>query len=311
MAGLPLQVDMTIITLNPKYFNFLKIVLSIITKGVKKELTSLKSLIRDYGQSSGQTTNPDKCRFYTGHASARKINYLASLLGFSVGQSPFTYLGVPLFVGKPTNIHLQPIVDKILNKMATWKGSTLSIMGRVELVKSIIHKMLVYSFHIYHWHVSLLNQIVKGIRNFLWYGDIGKKKLVTVSWGKVCPSMQSGGLGLKSMKMLNKPALLKLDWDMRSSNQDWVKIYRTRFTASSCYPTRYFKSLIWSGIRYNRSIGNMNSIWLVGNGLQINFWKDNLLGDSLIDIIGILLETINSLIAKVVEFSKTLESSSP
>ncbi|KAF1881539.1 hypothetical protein Lal_00021388 [Lupinus albus] len=30
----------------------------------------------------------------------------------------------------------------------------------------------------------------------------------------------SGGLGLRSLKMMNKSALLKLAWDMRSSNQD-------------------------------------------------------------------------------------------
>ncbi|KAF1884395.1 hypothetical protein Lal_00035959 [Lupinus albus] len=40
-------------------------------------------------------------------------------------------------------VHLHPISYRILNKMATWKGSTLPIMGTVELVKSILDGMLV------------------------------------------------------------------------------------------------------------------------------------------------------------------------
>ncbi|KAF1863359.1 hypothetical protein Lal_00031244 [Lupinus albus] len=83
----------------------------IFCKGVKKELTSLK----DYAQASGKTINPEKCKFYTRRTSTRKINSLASLLCFSTGQLPFTYLGVPLFVGKPKKVHLQPITDRILN----------------------------------------------------------------------------------------------------------------------------------------------------------------------------------------------------
>lgn len=50
-------------------------------------------------------------------------------LGFAQGQIPFTYLGVPIFKGKPKVAHLQPITDKIKTKLATWKGSLLSIMG--------------------------------------------------------------------------------------------------------------------------------------------------------------------------------------
>ncbi|KAF1893764.1 hypothetical protein Lal_00002288 [Lupinus albus] len=42
----------------------------------------------------------------------------------------------------------------------------------------------------------------------------------------------------------------------------------------------------------------MNSIWLVGDGLQVNLWKDNWIGDSLVDILGIPHEIRDSLIAK-------------
>ncbi|KAF1862973.1 hypothetical protein Lal_00018817 [Lupinus albus] len=106
----------------------------IFCKGIKSNLVALNSLIKDYAE-----------------ASARRTATLTGILGFSAGSSPFNYLGVPLFRGKPKRLHLQPIADRILAKLATWKGLVLSIMGRVELVKSVVHSMLAYSFHIYLW----------------------------------------------------------------------------------------------------------------------------------------------------------------
>jgi len=89
---------------------------------------------------------------------------LRDMLGFSVGTIPFTYLGCPVFKGKPKSVYFLANSDKIKMKLATWKGSLLSIMGRVQLVKSIIHGMLVYSFHVYMWPRRLLNDLDKSIK---------------------------------------------------------------------------------------------------------------------------------------------------
>ncbi|CAL0324041.1 unnamed protein product [Lupinus luteus] len=139
----------------------------IFCKGLKKDIQSLKTLFSDYASASGQTLNLSQCKFYTSSSSHRTIANLISWLGFSAGQLPFTYLGVPLFRGKPRKIHLQPIADKIISKLKTWKGSYFSIMGRVQLVKSIIHSMMIYSFHVYSWPISLLKRLDTCIRNFV------------------------------------------------------------------------------------------------------------------------------------------------
>lgn len=84
-------------------------------------------IYKAYGETFGQHLSTNKCKFYSSSITPRNI------LGFSSGRLPFTYLGVPLFKGKPKALHLQPIADKIKLKMASWKGSTLSILGRVQL----------------------------------------------------------------------------------------------------------------------------------------------------------------------------------
>lgn len=213
-------------------------------KGDKKSLEALMNLFMHYGQASGQLLSLEKCKFYYGKLSAKRVADISYVLGFLAGQLPFNYLGVPLFQGKPKKSHLQPIVDRIKVKLAAWKGKLLSIMGRVQLLKSIIHGMLIYSFHVYAWPVSLLKSIDNWIRNFIWSGDIHVKKIVTVAWHKVCCPLIEGGLGIRSLRALNKAAMLKLSWEMVSSNKQWVVIIRARYFKNKVPVTDYAKSSI-------------------------------------------------------------------
>ncbi|XP_019450635.1 PREDICTED: uncharacterized protein LOC109352905 [Lupinus angustifolius] len=91
-------------------------------KGIKRDLLAIKDLFNEYANVSGQYLNLTKCKFYSTQANTRKIGKLTSWLGFGAGSLPFNYLGVPVFQGKPKAIHLQPIADRIINKLAKWKG---------------------------------------------------------------------------------------------------------------------------------------------------------------------------------------------
>lgn len=210
-------------------------------KGTRSNLTNLMALFHSYGQASGQLLGLDKCKFYVSHMTPPHIATLSSLLGFSQGHLPFTYLGVPLFVGKPKRIHLAPIVDKIKAKLSSWKGKLLSIMGRVQLVKSVIHGMLVYSFHIYSWPLALIKHLDQCIRNFIWSGDIYTRKVVTVAWSTMCLPLSEGGLGLRSLRSINDLAMLKLSWDILSSPAPWATFFRSRFLKMGRLVASYLK----------------------------------------------------------------------
>ena len=107
---------------------------------------------------------------------------------------PFNYLGAPNFVGALKTKFLQPLGDKIRIKLALWKDKTLSTMGRVQLVNSIIYAFLSYNFQVYKWPCNLLWRVDKGIKKFIWTGDINKQGLVIVKWAKVCSLRSDGGL---------------------------------------------------------------------------------------------------------------------
>lgn len=126
-----------------------------------------------------------------------------------------------IFKGKPRKSHILPIANKFKTKLATWKGSLLSIMGRVQSIKSIIHGMIVYCFHCYAWPKSLLKTIEGWIRNFIWVGEVNSRKLVIVSWKTLCSSFAEGGLELWSVRRINEAATLKLCWNLVTFYDQW------------------------------------------------------------------------------------------
>ncbi|CAJ2663194.1 unnamed protein product [Trifolium pratense] len=197
-------------------------------KGTSVNINVLTEFFAKYAQISGQYVNPLKSTIFAGSMSQSRVNNIAYSLGFSIGLLPFIYLGVPIFKGKAKTCHFAPIFDKIKLKLAKWKASLLSYAGRVQLLKSVIQSMLIYSITIYSWPVSVIKDLEKLMRNFLWSGDMNARKLVTVPWHIVCSTLDEGGLGVRSLSSLNQASNLKLIWDLMNSNILWASFLRSR-----------------------------------------------------------------------------------
>jgi len=250
-------------------------------KGNISGIHALRDLFLRYVECSGQFINPAKSTIFSGSISQSRLNQLVNLLGFNAGSLPFTYLGVPIFKGKPNSIFLQPLVDKIKQKLAAWKASLLSIAGRIQLVKSVIYSMLTHSITIYSWPISLLKDVEKCVRNFIWSGDVNKRKLVTVAWHKVCKPLDEGGLGIRSLTTLNEASNLKLCWELLSSNQPWATLLRNRAIPKGKPVSYHIHSSLWSSCKSEYSTCILNSQMLLGSGNSINFWKDTWCGPPL------------------------------
>lgn len=255
--------------------------------GLKSNVRELLRIFKRYSEVSGQLINNAKSRFFTGAMSGSCTIMIANLLGFSVGTVPFQYLGCPIFKGKPKVIHFRMITDRIKNKLATWKGRILSIMGRVQLVKSIIHGMIVYSFHVYLWPRRLLRLLDTWIKNFIWSGDVLTRKVCTVSWQVLCRTWEEGGLDIRPTRLINESLILKLSWDLIAHDKQWATLFKQRYFLNGRPSTRYFQTSVWSGIKSHIGKVLNNSLWIVGTGNKIHFWIDNWLGDPLVDLMHI------------------------
>jgi hypothetical protein len=135
--------------------------------------------------------------------------------------------------------------------------------------------------------MSLLKDLEKCIRNFIWSGDLDKRKLVTVSWKKMCRPLAQGGLNIRSLIQLNEASNLKFCWTLFNSKSSWAVLLRDRVFRKGKVIRYHIFSSLWSSIKDEVEVVRDNTVWLLGNGDNINFWLDNWCGDPLVEQLGI------------------------
>jgi len=152
-----------------------------------------------------------------------------------------------------------------------------------------------HTISLYSWPNTLLKEVEAWICNFIWSGDISKRKLVTVSWRKVCKPYSEGGLGLRFLYTLNEAANLKMCWDLKNSSEDWTILLRSKVFRGRKVISHHIFSSIWSSVKSKINNINENCSWIIGNGENINFWLDTWLDKPVASILN-LPDTVHSIL---------------
>jgi len=118
-------------------------------RAYNESLRNLSTFLKIYSDFSVQYVNNSKISFFTMDNSTRFVTKIQRILSCSHDSLSFNYLGVPIFFGAPKSRFLQSLVDKVKLKLASWKGKSLSMMGRIQLVNMVITRILSYSFNLY------------------------------------------------------------------------------------------------------------------------------------------------------------------
>jgi hypothetical protein len=90
------------------------------------------------------------------------------LFGCPVGGFPIKYLGISLHHEKLRREDVQPLVDKILKKIAGWKGKLLSYAARIVLIKSCLASIPVYLLSFIKFSKWALKMISSHMAKCLW-----------------------------------------------------------------------------------------------------------------------------------------------
>lgn len=107
-----------------------------------------RKILDIFGLASGLMTNMVKTEFYPIRCSG--LN-LSEVLGADQAgsQFPCTYLGLPLHFRKLPKQSIQPLVQKIANRIPGWKRDLLTYPGRELLIKTVLSAMPTYLLTIF------------------------------------------------------------------------------------------------------------------------------------------------------------------
>nr|GEX58610.1 RNA-directed DNA polymerase, eukaryota [Tanacetum cinerariifolium] len=183
------------------------------------------------------------------------------------------------------------VIVKLRSRLSKWKVKTLSIGGRLTLLKSVLGASPIYSMSIFKVPYGVL-KIMEAIRS-MFFNGIGQddSKITWIAWNKVLASKKRGGLGVSSFFALNRALLLK--WVWRFISQDgslWSCVIRAIY-GPKIDAHKTHTSSNWCAI-----VGELYSLkdkgfdfWShckkrIGNGLDTSFWYDCWIDDSALHI---------------------------
>ncbi|XP_060216727.1 uncharacterized protein LOC132644165 [Lycium barbarum] len=152
---------------------------------------------------------------------------MEALMHFSevtVGSFPIRYLGLPLSPKKWNKLECNQLCQKITEKIRAVSTRHLSYAGKLHIINSILFSLQNFWGSLFILPQSVLKEVDKKCREFLWGSTTEKKKISLVAWEKLCRPKHQGGLNIKGCKIWNMAAVGKLIWHiMEKKDILWVK----------------------------------------------------------------------------------------
>ncbi|GJS57893.1 RNA-directed DNA polymerase, eukaryota [Tanacetum coccineum] len=204
--------------------------------------------------ASGLKINFYKSKLMGVGVNSNEVESIENLVGCSTFSTPFKYLGV--IVGDNMS-RLKPwedVISKVSNRLSNWKLKTLSIGGRLTLIKSVISSIPLYHMSIFKAPMGVLNKLESIRRNFFNGIDGMDKTNSWIRWDKILASKKNGGLGVSTMHG-NHGALSSCVTSLRRSS--WLDIIREMYDFNS------------KGIELMQFLKKK-----LGNGENTSFWDD-------------------------------------
>lgn len=116
------------------------------------------------------------------------------------------------------------LIDKVRKRVTDWKNKSLSYAGRLQLVAAVLEFIHVYWASVLLLPVTVIKDINRLLKEFLWNQGNSAKGKCKVAWKFVCSPKDQGGLGLKDLYTWNEALLSKHVWNIAIKKDTlWVK----------------------------------------------------------------------------------------
>nr|GEU85013.1 RNA-directed DNA polymerase, eukaryota, reverse transcriptase zinc-binding domain protein [Tanacetum cinerariifolium] len=179
-------------------------------------------------------------------------------------------------------------IERMTCRLSKWKLKTLSIGGRLTLLKSVLGSKTIYHTYLFKVPKKVLHRMESMRSHFFNGAELSSKKSVWVKWKHALASkdkggLDKGGLGVSSLFALNRALMFKWVWCFITQGSSlWARVIKTLHSydgkigqkVKSCYPS------LWLYIIHEVEMFKSHGIDLVsllhsklGNGANTSFWE--------------------------------------
>jgi hypothetical protein len=186
---------------------------------LKHDLVSaghLKWIMVCFEQISGMKINYNKSDMVPVNLGEEETLQYSRIFCCKVGSFPFKYLGVPLYYEKLRREDIQPIVDKVINRILGWKERLLSYGAGLVLLKACLASITIYLMSLIKFPKWVIEAINAQMANFFWDDQGDKRKYHLSNWYSLAQKKEHGGLRIPDLRDLN--LCLLASWIQRYYN---------------------------------------------------------------------------------------------
>jgi hypothetical protein len=118
--------------------------------------------------TSGLGCNLNKCHLTLIRCDEGQIQLALNSFPCQRAHFPVKYLGIPLLVSKLPKIALQPLADRVADRLPAWKGNLMNRSDRLALIKSMLSAIPVHTTIVLWLPPWLCRALEKIMKAFVW-----------------------------------------------------------------------------------------------------------------------------------------------
>ena len=116
----------------------------IFAKGNETSVEIIMDELAKFEAFSGMQVNMQKSAVFLAGVNDNVKSTILNMTGFSMGNFPVKYLGVPLISTKLSHSDCLPLMDKMMARIQSWTSRSLSLAGRLQLISSVLYSIQTY-----------------------------------------------------------------------------------------------------------------------------------------------------------------------
>nr|GEX15772.1 RNA-directed DNA polymerase, eukaryota, reverse transcriptase zinc-binding domain protein [Tanacetum cinerariifolium] len=199
-----------------------------------------------FNRASGLRINITKSKLLGIFVEDDKVKQAAAKIGCNTLKTPFSYIGSKVGGCMSRIQSWNETIERMACRLSKWKLKTLSIRGRLTLLKSVLGSMPIYHMSLFKVPKKVLHRM-ESMRSYFFNGvELSSKKSFWVKWKHALAFKDKGGLGVSSLFALNRALMFKWVWRFITQGSSlWARVIKALHgydgkigqKVNSCYPS--------------------------------------------------------------------------